>query len=227
MESGADAYLTQPVEPMVLVATMRALLRTREAEASAQALTRLWRSTFDAIGDAVALLDRDGSFARCNAAMARLMGQPAEALIGQSAVPAVPGAAEPPGGWPSRRVVQSRRRERGEVEAGGRCYEVVADPVLGDDGEVAAVVRTVKDVTERRETERRMAARYRPREGKGTRFVHTLNGSGLAVGRTLVAILENYQNEDGSVSVPDALRPYMGGLASLPGPAALAGAGRP
>ena len=67
---------------------------------------------------------------------------------------------------------------------------------------------------------RRMAARYRPKEGKGTRFVHTLNGSGLAVGRTLVAILENYQNEDGSVTVPEALRPYMGGLALIPGPTA-------
>ena len=64
-----------------------------------------------------------------------------------------------------------------------------------------------------------MAARYRPKEGKGTRFVHTLNGSGLAVGRTLIAVLENYQNEDGSVTIPEALRPYMGGLDMLPGPA--------
>jgi seryl-tRNA synthetase len=67
---------------------------------------------------------------------------------------------------------------------------------------------------------RRMSARYRPKEGKGTRFVHTLNGSGLAVGRTLIAVLENYQNEDGSVTIPDALRPYMGGLATLTGPVA-------
>ncbi|MEJ1159437.1 serine--tRNA ligase [Prosthecomicrobium sp. N25] len=59
---------------------------------------------------------------------------------------------------------------------------------------------------------RRMNARYRPAEGKGTRFVHTLNGSGVAVGRALVAVLENYQNEDGSVTVPEVLRPYMGGL---------------
>jgi seryl-tRNA synthetase len=62
---------------------------------------------------------------------------------------------------------------------------------------------------------RRMNARYRPADGKGPRFVHTLNGSGLAVGRTLVAVLENYQNEDGSVSVPAALQPYMGGLARI------------
>jgi seryl-tRNA synthetase len=59
---------------------------------------------------------------------------------------------------------------------------------------------------------RRMNARYRPASEKSTRFVHTLNGSGLAVGRTLVAILENYQQADGSIAVPDALKPYMGGV---------------
>lgn len=58
---------------------------------------------------------------------------------------------------------------------------------------------------------RRMKARYRPKNDKKTRFVHTLNGSGLAVGRTMVAILENYQNADGSIAIPDVLRPYMGG----------------
>jgi seryl-tRNA synthetase len=57
---------------------------------------------------------------------------------------------------------------------------------------------------------RRMNARYRPKDGKGTRFVHTLNGSGLAVGRTLIAVLENYQEADGSIRVPDVLQPYMG-----------------
>ena len=62
---------------------------------------------------------------------------------------------------------------------------------------------------------RRMNARYRPEGAKGTEFVHTLNGSGLAVGRTLVAVLENYQQEDGSVDVPEALLPYTGGLTRL------------
>ena len=62
---------------------------------------------------------------------------------------------------------------------------------------------------------RRMEARYRPATGKGTRFVHTLNGSGVAVGRALVAVLETYQEPDGSVTVPDALRPYMGGAARI------------
>jgi seryl-tRNA synthetase len=62
---------------------------------------------------------------------------------------------------------------------------------------------------------RRMRTRFRPREGKGTEFVHTLNGSGIALGRCLIAVLENYQQADGSVVVPEALRSYMGGLERL------------
>jgi seryl-tRNA synthetase len=59
---------------------------------------------------------------------------------------------------------------------------------------------------------RRMQARYRPTEGKDIQFVHTLNGSGLAVGRTLIAVMENYQEKDGGIRIPEALRPYMGGI---------------
>ncbi|MBB3453397.1 seryl-tRNA synthetase [Rhizobium sp. BK313] len=59
---------------------------------------------------------------------------------------------------------------------------------------------------------RRMNARYRGKDDKGTKFVHTLNGSGTAVGRCLIAVVENYLNEDGSVTVPDVLLPYMGGV---------------
>jgi len=64
---------------------------------------------------------------------------------------------------------------------------------------------------------RRMKARYRPKEGKGNRLVHTLNGSGVAVGRALIAVMENYQNPDGSITVPEVLRPYMGGLEKVGG----------
>jgi seryl-tRNA synthetase len=63
-----------------------------------------------------------------------------------------------------------------------------------------------------------MEARYKPADAKGSRYVHTLNGSGLAVGRTLVAVLENYQNADGTVTIPEALRPYMGGATTITRP---------
>jgi seryl-tRNA synthetase len=59
---------------------------------------------------------------------------------------------------------------------------------------------------------RRMQARYRTREGRAVRHVHTLNGSGVAVGRAMVAVMENYQQADGSIAVPEVLQPYMGGL---------------
>lgn len=66
---------------------------------------------------------------------------------------------------------------------------------------------------------RRMDARFKAAGEKGTRFVHTLNGSGLAVGRTLVAVLENYQQADGSIVIPEALVPYMGGVTQIGGKA--------
>jgi seryl-tRNA synthetase len=62
---------------------------------------------------------------------------------------------------------------------------------------------------------RRMSARYRAKNEKSPQFVHTLNGSGIAVGRALIAVLENYQNEDGSVTIPSALQPYMGGVTRI------------
>ena len=62
---------------------------------------------------------------------------------------------------------------------------------------------------------RRMQARYRPKGEKKPRLVHTLNGSGVAVGRALIAVMETYQNEDGSITVPDVLRPYMGGVEKI------------
>jgi seryl-tRNA synthetase len=62
---------------------------------------------------------------------------------------------------------------------------------------------------------RRMQARYRARDEKQPRFVHTLNGSGVAVGRALIAVMETYQNEDGSITIPDVLRPYMKGMEKI------------
>ena len=62
---------------------------------------------------------------------------------------------------------------------------------------------------------RRLDLKYRPKGGGRPDFCHTLNGSGLAVGRTLIAVIENYQEADGSVTVPEAIRPYMGGLTRI------------
>ena len=60
-----------------------------------------------------------------------------------------------------------------------------------------------------------MNARYRTKEGRQVRHVHTLNGSGVAVGRALIAVMETYQQQDGSIAVPDVLQPYMGGVKTI------------
>jgi seryl-tRNA synthetase len=62
---------------------------------------------------------------------------------------------------------------------------------------------------------RRMNARFRSTEGRNVRHVHTLNGSGVAVGRALIAVMETYQQADGSIAVPEALQPYMGGMKAI------------
>jgi seryl-tRNA synthetase len=62
---------------------------------------------------------------------------------------------------------------------------------------------------------RRMNARYRPKESRQPRYVHTLNGSGVAVGRALIAVMETYQQQGGTIAVPDALQPYMGGMKAI------------
>jgi len=66
---------------------------------------------------------------------------------------------------------------------------------------------------------RRANIRFRPKGKKGTELAHTINGSGLAIGRTWIAIVENYQQSEGSVLIPPALRPYMAGLERIPAPA--------
>jgi len=62
---------------------------------------------------------------------------------------------------------------------------------------------------------RRMNARYRAKDGRQVRYLHTLNGSGVAVGRALIAVMETYQQQGGSIAVPDALQSYMGGLKTI------------
>src|SRR5262245_24990111 len=153
LEGGADAYLTHPVEPIVLVATVRALLRAREAETQARRVTAWWQTTFDAIGDGVVLLDRDTRIIRVNRAMAELHRTTPEALLGQSGKPFMPGVVEPPGGWPVDRALSERQRASSEVVVGPRWVQVVADPVLDDDGEVTAIVQTVTEITERKQAE--------------------------------------------------------------------------
>jgi PAS domain S-box-containing protein len=156
LEGGADAYLTHPVEPIVLVATIRALLRAREAEAKSRRLTAWWQSTFDAIQEGVMLLSRSGQVLRCNQAMADLLGRPVESLLGGTGLALLQEGGVARDDWPLARALVERRRVSRELQVGARWFEIVADPVLDENAEVAAVVSTVKDISDRVSAEEQM-----------------------------------------------------------------------
>jgi len=85
LESGAENYLVEPVEPEVLIATINSILRARRSAESARAMAREWQSTFDAIGDGVAVVDGANHIRRANDALARILGRPAGEVIGVKA----------------------------------------------------------------------------------------------------------------------------------------------
>ena len=118
LEGGADAYLTHPLGPIVLVATIRSLLRGRAAESRARQVTAWWQTTFDALGDGVMLLDNQAQILRCNKAMARLLAGTAEELRARRA-PELPGAGKPPeGGLSSARSATGAAPGRGRPGRG-------------------------------------------------------------------------------------------------------------
>lgn len=161
LETGADAYLVHPVEPRELVATVRAMVRIRNAEAQARTLARQWQSTFDGIRDAVVVLDTAGVILRGNRAAAELLGQAAERLAGQS----------------YRDVLQrqfradaarflhfpaARARYSAEQHVGDRWLRILTDPLADEHGATTGYVQIVADVTDqkrREQTERELYAR--------------------------------------------------------------------
>ena len=147
LDAGADAYLTHPVEPIVLVATVKSLLRTREAEAEVRRAASFWQATFDAIRDGVALLDPGFRILRSNRAFGRLIGRAGD-VVGQPAEDLLPGlgrSAAAPGTAPV------------DVRVEDRWLEVYCDPVHGADRRLEGTVLIVTDVSLRRESERERA----------------------------------------------------------------------
>ncbi len=156
LEGGADGYLTEPVEPPVLVASVNALLRMRRAEEGQRALARQWQMTFDSISDGVALLSPAGTIVQCNAVFARIVGRDAADLAGRPLHELLPDGADQDPRLLFRRMLDTRQRESAEVPAGHRWLRVTADPVLEDTRLIVAVY-TVSDVTDRKRAEEERA----------------------------------------------------------------------
>jgi len=164
LDSGADGYLTQPIEPPVLIAYIRALLRARRAEEGLVAAGREWESTFDAIGDSIALLDRDGRVHRSNKTLASLLGKPMTDIIGRTLWELLPGVAEPVTGCPFTRMLKSGQRESKLSCVNEKCFRVTFDPLFDRSANLFGAVHIMRDITEQKRVEnalRESEARYR------------------------------------------------------------------
>ena len=161
LEEGADGYLTQPVEPRELVATIKAFLRVKASEQALREAGKQWQTTFDAVQDAVGLLDLDQRFLRSNLAMTALTGGNPADLIGRRCWEAVHGTTEPIPECPCGRMWTSHRRERRELQWGGRWFDVTVDPVLDEHQVLQGVVHVIRDITEQKRVDARLAQAQR------------------------------------------------------------------
>jgi PAS domain S-box-containing protein len=154
LESGADSYLVEPVEPEVLLATIQASLRARKAEDAARSLAAQWQSTFEAITDGVAIVDREGRIQRSNASMARLLGRSTNRLPGQLISTLWSGVAERD--LPSFKAMETRTRATLEWKNDSKVYWISADPVMDPAGLCTGAVLIISDITERRNLEKEL-----------------------------------------------------------------------
>ncbi|MBT4817117.1 MAG: response regulator, partial [Lentisphaerae bacterium] len=128
----------------------------KRIESAMAAAAEEWQTTFDTIGDMVALLDRDRRVLRCNQAMREFLGAPDDEIRGQRCGKLMHGAAGIPEECPFTRMLKTRRQETMLLAVGERSMEVTVHPILGNDGEVTGAVHVVRDVTEQREAADRL-----------------------------------------------------------------------
>jgi PAS domain S-box-containing protein len=154
LESGADGYLVQPVEAIELIATVKALLRMRQAEESATTLANEWQTTFDAMNDGVCLLDWEGRVLRCNRAMTEFLRKPYSEVQGclhQALMQSRLGGIEV---FLFSRIQKTRQRESRDLQIDERWFSTSADPIFAQDGAFLGAVYIVTDITARRQAEK-------------------------------------------------------------------------
>ncbi|MBD2231905.1 hybrid sensor histidine kinase/response regulator [Phormidium tenue] len=153
LDSGADSYLAQPVEPIELLATVRSLLRVRQAEELALTSAREWQTTFDAINDSVCLLDQQGKILRCNQATMRLFGKPAEDILGQIHHELMNDTLGVGDGTCFHLAKETHQRQLLEVRSQERWFAKTMDPVLNELGTFTGAVLILVDITSRKQIE--------------------------------------------------------------------------
>jgi len=153
LEGGADGYLTKPVDPEEIVAHVRALLRIHEAEETARTIARQWHATFDALRDAVAVLDEHGTIIRCNRALAQLLDSDVSDLLNRDYRDVLQTALSPIEVDSLTRFVRADYREVREVHLAERWYLLTVDPVLDERGSTVGSVHLLADITAHKQAE--------------------------------------------------------------------------
>ncbi|MBW4690972.1 MAG: response regulator [Lyngbya sp. HA4199-MV5] len=170
LDSGADAYIAQPVEPIELLATVRSLLRIRQAEETALLSAREWQTTFDSINDGVCLVDQEGKILRCNWAMSRLFGKPDHEIVGCAHHELMLASLGAGNGSCFRRAKETHQRQTIELQTRERWFAKTMDPVLDEQGVFTGAVFILSDITEaKREEAVRKQAEAALRESEALR----------------------------------------------------------
>ncbi|MBC1221356.1 response regulator [Nostoc sp. UCD121] len=150
LDSGADAYLVQPVEPIELLATVRSLLRIRQAEEAAFSSAREWQTTFDSIKDSVCLVDTEGIILRCNLAMTQLFCKPSHQILGCVHYELMGAELGIGDGACFRRAKETHQRQILEFQSTERWFAKTIDPVFDGHGTLTGAVFILSDITERK-----------------------------------------------------------------------------
>ena len=194
LDGGADGYLTHPVEPLVLLATIRALLRTRTAEREARAAETAWRATFEAIGDGVCVVDQQGRIERCNAAFEAIVGatEPRGRAL-TDLLPAVTTVSDPP----FVALADGRPLLGTEIAIQNRRVQVSVRPMPEWEGGGARAVCVVTDVTRQRAAENRLqqAQRLEAVGQLAGGIAHEINNM-----MTVILGLAEFMNRSGQLS---------------------------
>jgi signal transduction histidine kinase len=147
LDGGADGYLTKPVEPTEVLATVKSMLRVRQAEAAARQAARQWQATFDSLHDALGLLDGRDHVARCNPALALLLRRPPDEVVGRSCRELFEKTFGGAGAILAARLGEGGSLQDYEVQLDGRWFRVCCNPVVEEDGEVSGRVLLLEDIT--------------------------------------------------------------------------------
>lgn len=146
LESGADAFLTQPVEPTVLIATVRSLLRLRNAEAISRFSARQWQTTFDALSEGIGLLSLEGRVIRCNRAMTELLRRSYSEIVGQNYSALLQEALQIREPW----TEELPARQSKDVQSGKQWFSVTIDPIFSEEGALNGRILVVAEITDRK-----------------------------------------------------------------------------